>query len=162
MVSGIFRQLMWNQTIPDEVRGRMAGTELLSYSLGPQLGQVRSSLVAQWTSLRVSIVSGGAACVAGAFVLAAALPSLWRYDERTDENAVRERTLRRDRGGEARHGRTKTRTESVRHGDVHIAQSSDTLVPSMSGAHAGPRPREARTLPLADRFHSTAPQEVRA
>ena len=59
MVSGIFRQLMWNQTIPDEVRGRMAGTELLSYSLGPQLGQVRSSLVAQWTSLRFSIVSGG-------------------------------------------------------------------------------------------------------
>jgi MFS family permease len=96
MVSGIFRQLMWNQTIPDEVRGRMAGTELLSYSLGPQLGQVRSSLVAQWTSLRFSIVSGGVACVAGAFVLAAALPSLWSYDERTDENAVRERSLRLD------------------------------------------------------------------
>jgi MFS family permease len=95
MVSGIFRQLMWNQTIPDEVRGRMAGTELLSYSLGPQLGQVRSSLVAQWTSLRFSIVSGGVACVMGAFVLAAALPSLWRYDERTDENAVRERSVRR-------------------------------------------------------------------
>ncbi|MGZ4611096.1 MAG: MFS transporter [Actinomycetes bacterium] len=97
MVSGIFRQLMWNQTIPDEVRGRMAGTELLSYSLGPQLGQVRSSLVAQWTSLRASIVSGGIACVAGAFVLAAALPSLWRYDERTDENARRERNIRAER-----------------------------------------------------------------
>jgi len=95
MVSGIFRQLMWNQTRPDDVRGRMAGTELLSYSLGPQLGQVRSSLVAQWTSLRASIVSGGVACVVGAFVLAAALPSLWRYDERTDENAARERSLRR-------------------------------------------------------------------
>jgi MFS family permease len=94
MVSGIFRQLMWNQTIPDELRGRMAGTELLSYSVGPQLGQVRSSLVAQWTSLRVSIVSGGIACVAGAFVLAAALPTLWTYDYRTDENAVRERTSR--------------------------------------------------------------------
>ncbi len=94
MVSGIFRQLMWNQTIPDEIRGRMAGTELLSYSLGPQLGQVRSSLVAQWTTLRVSIVSGGIACVAGAFVLALALPSLWTYDERTDENAARERSVR--------------------------------------------------------------------
>jgi MFS family permease len=94
MVSGIFRQLMWNQTIPDELRGRMAGTELLSYSLGPQLGQVRSSLVAQWTSLRGSIVSGGIACVAGAFVLATALPTLWSYDYRTDENAVRERASR--------------------------------------------------------------------
>jgi MFS family permease len=97
MVSGIFRQAMWNQTIPDELRGRMAGTELLSYSLGPQLGQVRSSLVAQWTSLRVSIVSGGIACVAGAFVLAFALPTLWSYDQRTDVNAVRQRE--RQRGG---------------------------------------------------------------
>ena len=94
MVSGIFRQLMWNQTIPDELRGRMAGTELLSYSLGPQLGQVRSSLVAQWTSLRTSIRSGGIACVLGAAVLAAALPSLWTYDDRTDENAAREREVR--------------------------------------------------------------------
>jgi len=94
MVSGIFRQLMWNQTIPDELRGRMAGTELLSYSLGPQLGQVRSSLVAQWTSLRTSITSGGLVCVAGAVVLALALPSLWTYDERTDVNASREREVR--------------------------------------------------------------------
>jgi MFS family permease len=94
MLSGIFRQLMWNQTIPDQLRGRMAGTELLSYSLGPQLGQVRSSLVAQWTSLRVSIAGGGVACVAGAVVLAVALPSLWTYDDRTDVHAVRERELR--------------------------------------------------------------------
>ncbi len=94
MISGLFRQLMWNQTIPDEFRGRMAGTELLSYSVGPQLGQVRSSLVAQWTSLRFSLTSGGIACVAMAFALAAALPALWSFDARTDENAVRERTLR--------------------------------------------------------------------
>ena len=94
MISGLFRQLMWNQTIPDELRGRMAGTELLSYSIGPQLGQVRSSVVAQWTSLRFSITSGGIACVAGAFILAAALPTLWGYDERTDEHAARERRVR--------------------------------------------------------------------
>jgi len=112
MVSGIFRQLMWNQTIPDTVRGRMAGTELLSYSLGPQLGQVRSSLVAQWTSLRVSIVSGGIACVAGAFVLAAALPTLWTYDERTDVNAARERAVRARAAAlreQQRHSETDTR-----------------------------------------------------
>ena len=94
MISGIFRQLMWNQTIPDELRGRMAGTELLSYSIGPELGQVRSSLVAQWTTLRFSIVSGGLACVAGAGILAAALPSLWSYDDRTNEHALRERSRR--------------------------------------------------------------------
>jgi MFS family permease len=94
MVSGLFRMLIWNQTIPDELRGRMAGIELLSYSVGPTLGQVRASGVAQLTSLRTSIVSGGLLCAVGGVVLAAALPSLWRYDARTDPNAVRERTVR--------------------------------------------------------------------
>ena len=43
MISGLFRMLIWNQTIPDELRGRMAGVEMLSYSIGPTLGQVRST-----------------------------------------------------------------------------------------------------------------------
>ena len=34
MVSGIFRQTLWNQTIPDALRGRLAGVELLSYGVG--------------------------------------------------------------------------------------------------------------------------------
>ena len=46
MLSGHFRSLLWNQSIPDDVRGRMAGIELLSYSIGPLLGQVRSSTAA--------------------------------------------------------------------------------------------------------------------
>lgn len=94
MVSGIFRGVMWNQTIPDEVRGRMAGIELLSYSIGPLLGQVRSSTVASLTSLRVSIFSGGVLCVVGVGIAAFALPSLWNYDERTDVNAQRQRQRR--------------------------------------------------------------------
>ena len=94
MISGLFRMLIWNQTIPDELRGRMAGIELLSYSLGPTLGQVRATGVAQLTSLRTSLVSGGLLCALGGVVLAAFLPSLWQFDERTDPNAVRERELR--------------------------------------------------------------------
>ena len=92
---------MWNQTIPDEVRGRMAGVELLSYSVGPTLGQVRASGVAALTSLRFSIVSGGVACVAACGLLAVALPSLWRFDQRTDPNAVREREVRAQRAAES-------------------------------------------------------------
>jgi MFS family permease len=100
MVSGLFRTLIWNQTIPDELRGRMAGTELLSYSVGPQLGQVRSSLVAQWTTLRFSLVSGGVACMASGVLLALALPSLWSFDARTNTHAVRERERRDTRAAE--------------------------------------------------------------
>jgi MFS family permease len=94
MVSAIFRGAMWNQTIPDELRGRMAGVELLSYSVGPSLGQLRASGVAALTSLRFSIVSGGLACVAAVGLLAFALPSLVRYDDRTNPDAVRERRVR--------------------------------------------------------------------
>ena len=97
MVSGIFRTVMWNQTIPDDVRGRMAGIELLSYSVGPLLGQVRSSAAASLTSLRVSFISGGALCIIGVALSAIALPSLWNYDDRTSEDAIRERERRRER-----------------------------------------------------------------
>jgi MFS family permease len=94
MCSGIFRMTMWNQTIPDEMRGRMAGIELLSYSIGPQLGQVRSSTAASLTSLRASFVSGGLLCAVGVVIAAIALPSLWSYDDRTSVDAIRERAQR--------------------------------------------------------------------
>lgn len=79
MVSGIGRATMWNQTIPEGLRGRLAGIELLSYSLGPQLGQVRSGGVAAVTSARVSVWSGGLACTAAVALLAAGLPALLAY-----------------------------------------------------------------------------------
>ena len=97
MISGIFRTLIWNQTIPDEYRGRLAGIELLSYATGPQLGQVRVSSMAALTSLRFSVAAGGVMCVAATCALVAALPTLWQYDARTDENAVRERNIRKNR-----------------------------------------------------------------
>lgn len=80
MVSGIGRGTMWNQTIPEGLRGRLAGIELLSYSLGPQLGQVRSGGVAAVGSARVSVWSGGLACVAAVGLLAAGLPALLAYE----------------------------------------------------------------------------------
>lgn len=94
MVSGIFRGVIWNQTIPDAMRGRLAGIELLSYSLGPLGGASRAGLVADLTSVRTSIVSGGVLCVAGVAATAASLRTLWTYDSRVDEHAVRERDLR--------------------------------------------------------------------
>ncbi|MEU8240633.1 MFS transporter [Actinoplanes missouriensis] len=81
MISGIFRMIIWNQTIPDHLRGRLAGIEMLSYTTGPLAGQLRSGLMAR-TSLGVpgAIWVGGVLCVAGTVALAAALPKLVRYD----------------------------------------------------------------------------------
>jgi hypothetical protein len=94
MISGLFRGIVWHQTIPDDKRGRLAGIEMLSYSIGPLGGQSRSGLVADATSVRASIVSGGALCVVGVALTAVWLRDFWRYDARTDEHAVRERAVR--------------------------------------------------------------------
>lgn len=79
MVSGLFRSVIWNTTIPDHLRGRMAGIEMLSYSIGPQLGQVRSSFSAQLFGLQKAFISGGLLCTGVVGACAAALPSLRNY-----------------------------------------------------------------------------------
>lgn len=81
-LSAIFRSTLWNATIPDALRGRLAGIELISYASGPTLGNVESGVVASLFSVRASIISGGVLCVAGVAGLALALPSLLAYDNR--------------------------------------------------------------------------------
>ena len=80
MSSGIFRSTMWNQTIPDALRGRLAGIEQLSYSIGPTLGTAQSGSLAALTSVRTALVSGGVLCVAGVAVLSALMPRFWNYE----------------------------------------------------------------------------------
>ncbi len=82
MVSGLFRSAIWNTTIPDHLRGRLAGIELVSYSSGPTLGNVESGALAALTTPRLSVAFGGVACVLGTLVLAAALPAFRGYDSR--------------------------------------------------------------------------------
>lgn len=79
MLSGIFRDTLWNQTIPDELRGRMAGVELLSYGLGPSAGQVRAGGMASLTTPAFSAWCGGLLGVAAVAATCAALPGFVRY-----------------------------------------------------------------------------------
>jgi MFS family permease len=81
-VSGIFRMTMWNQTIPDALRGRMAGIEMVSYLSGPLLGHVEAGAVAAAWGVRASTVSGGVLCVVGVLVCGALLPRFIAYDAR--------------------------------------------------------------------------------
>ncbi len=97
MVSALFRGNIWNQTIPDELRGRLAGIELLSYSVGPLAGQLRAASMAAATSLSFSVTSGGLMCVVVVGFLAIFLPKMWKYDVETNEFAVREREIRKNR-----------------------------------------------------------------
>jgi MFS family permease len=82
MVSGIFRMTIWNQTIPDHLRGRLAGIEMISYLTGPYLGNAEAGLVASVFGLRASVVSGGILCVLGSGALALLLPKFIAYEGR--------------------------------------------------------------------------------
>jgi MFS family permease len=88
MASGVFRQVIWNQTIPDSLRGRLASIELLSYSVGPMLGNFEAGVVASVYSVRTSILSGGILCVVGVVICAIALPAFRNYDERRPARPV--------------------------------------------------------------------------
>lgn len=91
-VSAIFRMTIWNQTIPDSLRGRLSGIEQISYMTGPHLGNVEAGLAASLLGLRGSIVSGGLACVVGTVAVAAALPGFWRYDAATSPHRIPDTT----------------------------------------------------------------------
>ena len=88
MVSALFRSSMWNQTIPDNLRGRLAGIELLSYSIGPLAGQMRAASMAAVTSLSFSVTSGGVICVIVVGLLASFMPKLRGFDAKTNEYAL--------------------------------------------------------------------------
>ncbi|MEA2136230.1 MAG: hypothetical protein QOC68_4139 [Solirubrobacteraceae bacterium] len=81
-ISGLFRNVIWNETIPDRLRGRLAGVEMVSYTSGPTLGNFEAGALASLAGVRASIVSGGVMCVLGTGVVLALIPSFWRYDAR--------------------------------------------------------------------------------
>jgi len=83
--SGIFRDMLWKQSIPDRLRGRMAGVEMLAYAGGPPLGQLRSGVMASAFGIRFSLAAGGIGCVAAVAAVCSALPALTRY--RWDDRA---------------------------------------------------------------------------
>lgn len=96
-ISALFRGFIWNQSIPDELRGRLAGIEMLSYLLGPLGGQARAGGMAAMTSLRISVVGGGLMCIGFVAVIASLMPKFRTYDVRTNEFAVREAEIRKNR-----------------------------------------------------------------
>ncbi|MFE7634954.1 MFS transporter [Kitasatospora sp. NPDC057518] len=82
-VGDTFRSAIWNQSIPDELRGRAAGLEMLIGSAGPALGDLRAGGLAARQGIRAALRTGGLLCLGSSAAVSAALPALWRYDQRT-------------------------------------------------------------------------------
>jgi hypothetical protein len=70
---------MWNETIPGDLRGRLAGVEMISYLSGPLLGNARAGWVASVSSNTMSVVSGGLVCFVGVLLCIPILPAFWNY-----------------------------------------------------------------------------------
>ena len=83
-ISAIFRGLIWNQSIPDHLRGRLASIEMLSYSVGPQMGQVRGALFARTFGLEFSLISGGILTIFTSVLVSGLLKDFYKYDVNTN------------------------------------------------------------------------------
>lgn len=79
MMSGLFRGIIWNQTVPNELRGRLSGIEMISYMSGPLLGNARAGWMASKFSTHLSISGGGIICAIAVMATAMCLPKFWRY-----------------------------------------------------------------------------------
>jgi MFS family permease len=82
MVSAVFRSTILQVATPDALRGRLQGVFIVVVAGGPRLGDVESGGVAALFGERVSVISGGLLCIAGALLLLARYPRFWRYDAR--------------------------------------------------------------------------------
>jgi MFS family permease len=82
MISGIFRGSIWNQTIPNYLRGRLASIEMMSYLTGPMLGSAKMGIIAERFGVKAALVSGGVLCIVSVMGAAVFLPKFLKYDGR--------------------------------------------------------------------------------
>jgi len=104
VVSAIFRQSMIQLSVPDALRGRLSSIHVAASGGGPRLGDLEAGVVAELTSVRFSIVSGGIVCALGAFAIGRWSPrfSSYRYSpdapEAQHDSAGSEPARRHERG----------------------------------------------------------------
>jgi MFS family permease len=76
----VLRQTVNQLNTPDELRGRVTSVNNVFSNGGPQFGQFRSGVVAEFTSPEVSAAAGGLAALAIVVAVAAAVPAVRRYE----------------------------------------------------------------------------------
>src|SRR3954454_14247889 len=108
--SGIFRTTVWNQTIPTELRGRLAGIEQVGYSTGPLAGDVEAGAPASLIRASGSIVSRGRGCASGGGCLGrcAVCDRCRRQGAAAPRLLALRRAIARARAGHARDGLSRS------------------------------------------------------
>ena len=78
-VSSVFRGTILLVATPDEMRGRLQGVFIVVVAGGPRLGDFIAGTDGDVFGLRVALVAGGLACVAGILAVAKFIPQLRTY-----------------------------------------------------------------------------------
>jgi hypothetical protein len=84
VVSAIFRSTILQVTVPDHLRGRLGAVFFIVVTGGPKLGDIEAGLVASAFTATISVVTGGIACIIGAFVTARVYPELPAYHAKAE------------------------------------------------------------------------------
>lgn len=79
MMSGVFRMTIWNETIPETVRGRMAGFEMLSYMSGPLLGNTLLGFLADIYGIQSTLALGSLIALICLVSFNLWRPQLWKF-----------------------------------------------------------------------------------
>ncbi len=79
MVSGVFRVSLWNETIPESIRGRIAGFEMVSYMSGPLLGNALLGFMADYIGIQTALFWGALISLSLLGMFNTTTPALWKY-----------------------------------------------------------------------------------
>ncbi len=78
-VSAVLRNIVRQLETPDRLRGRMVGIGMVFFMGGPQLGEFRSGVAAQWLGAGLAVTAGGVASVLTTAWIAWRTPALRAY-----------------------------------------------------------------------------------
>lgn len=77
--SGIFRMTMWNESISENYRGRIAGFSMLSYTSGPLLGNTIMGFLGDRVGLHQSLALGGSVSLVAIGLVVFLVPQFRSY-----------------------------------------------------------------------------------
>src|SRR3954470_2847961 len=89
-ISAVCRNVI-NQTLtPDAMRGRMSSIYSLVVTSGPRIGDIEAGTVASVTTARISMATGGLACIVGVALIVILFPQLAAFDTERSETHLAE------------------------------------------------------------------------
>jgi MFS family permease len=79
-LGAVLRQTINQLSTPDELRGRVGSVNNIFTTSGPQFGQFRAGVVAEFTSPEFSVVAGGFAALGVLAAVTILVPAVRRFE----------------------------------------------------------------------------------